>query len=53
MYKIVANFMHFKMNSWSGSVEIGVTECDPTTLEFPACASKLQNGSWVNLTIIR
>lgn len=36
------------MNSWSGSLVIGVTECDPMHIEFPACASKLQNGSWVS-----
>jgi len=24
--------------SWSGSIEIGVTECDPETLEIPSCA---------------
>ncbi|KAK9728651.1 Neuralized [Popillia japonica] len=36
-----------KVNSWSGSLVIGVTECDPMHLEFPACASKLQNGSWI------
>lgn len=41
------------MSSWSGSVEIGVTECDPVTLEFPACASKLQNGSWVNQLFLK
>lgn len=37
------------MNSWSGSIEIGVTTCDPMNLEFPQlpCASKLQNGSWI------
>lgn len=35
------------MNSWSGSVEIGVTQGDPLVVELPACASKLQNGSWV------
>lgn len=39
-----------QMNSWSGSIEIGVTTSDPVSLEFPACASKLQNGSWVTIT---
>ncbi|KAK4880128.1 hypothetical protein RN001_008274 [Aquatica leii] len=36
-----------KVNSWSGSLEIGVTETDPLHFEFPACASRLQNGTWI------
>ena len=24
-----------KINSWSGSIEVGVTQCDPNTLESP------------------
>ncbi|PSN29127.1 Neuralized-like protein 4 [Blattella germanica] len=36
-----------KINSWSGSVEIGVTSCDPETLEFPSSATDLRDGSWV------
>ncbi|KAK5646861.1 hypothetical protein RI129_005325 [Pyrocoelia pectoralis] len=36
-----------KVNSWSGSLEIGVTDCDPLHFEFPACASRLQNGTWI------
>lgn len=35
------------ISSWSGSLEIGVTDINPLSLEFPACASKLQHGSWV------
>lgn len=33
--------------SWSGSIEIGVTECDPETLEIPSCAINLRHGSWI------
>lgn len=35
------------MISWSGSIEIGVTECDPETVELPACATNLRHGSWI------
>lgn len=35
------------MISWSGSIEIGVTICDPETLELPACAVNLNDGSWI------
>ena len=24
-----------KINSWSGSIEVGVTQCDPNTLDSP------------------
>lgn len=33
--------------SWSGSIEIGVTECDPATLEIPSSALNLRHGSWI------
>ncbi|XP_077270706.1 neuralized E3 ubiquitin protein ligase 4 isoform X1 [Temnothorax americanus] len=36
-----------KIISWSGSIEIGVTECDPETLEIPSCAINLRHGSWI------
>ncbi|XP_015586465.1 neuralized-like protein 4 [Cephus cinctus] len=36
-----------KMISWSGSIEIGVTSCDPESMELPACATKLRHGSWI------
>ncbi|XP_067005004.1 neuralized-like protein 4 [Anabrus simplex] len=36
-----------KINSWSGSIEIGVTTCDPETLEFPSSATDLRDGSWI------
>jgi neuralized-like protein 4 len=36
-----------KISSWSGSIEIGVTTQNPETVELPACASKLKNGTWI------
>ncbi|XP_024082725.1 neuralized-like protein 4 isoform X2 [Cimex lectularius] len=33
--------------SWIGSIEIGVTACDPSSLCFPASATDLRNGSWI------
>lgn len=33
--------------SWSGSIEIGVTTCDPATLNFPVSASSFREGTWV------
>jgi neuralized-like protein 4 len=36
-----------KISSWSGSIEIGVTAQNPETVELPACASKLKNGTWI------
>jgi neuralized-like protein 4 len=38
-----------KIHSWSGSIEIGVTSCDPNTLEtpFPSSATELRQGSWI------
>uniref|UniRef100_A0A0A9ZGY0 Neuralized-like protein 4 n=3 Tax=Lygus hesperus TaxID=30085 RepID=A0A0A9ZGY0_LYGHE len=36
-----------KIESWIGSLEIGITANDPTTLEFPASATDLRNGTWV------
>jgi hypothetical protein len=38
---------HFQVNSWSGSLEIGVVDCDPLHFEFPACSSKIQNATWI------
>ena len=42
----------FQINSWSGSVEIGVTACDPDCLEFPSSATDLRGGSWVRLSLL-
>ncbi|XP_014117364.1 PREDICTED: neuralized-like protein 4, partial [Pseudopodoces humilis] len=36
-----------KVNSWSGSIEVGVTALDPAELEFPSSATGLRGGSWV------
>lgn len=33
--------------SWSGSIEIGVTECNPETIGLPACAINLCQGTWI------
>lgn len=35
------------MMSWSGSIEIGITVCDPDSVELPACATNLRHGSWI------
>lgn len=35
------------MNSWSGSIEIGVTALDPAALDFPSSATGLKGGSWI------
>ncbi|KAK9500080.1 hypothetical protein O3M35_001416 [Rhynocoris fuscipes] len=36
-----------KIDSWIGSLEIGITTCDPHTLSFPSSATDLRNGTWV------
>ncbi|KZC09170.1 Neuralized-like protein 4 [Dufourea novaeangliae] len=36
-----------KMISWTGSIEIGVTECDPEVIELAACAGNLSQGTWI------
>uniref|UniRef100_A0ABL0EJW3 NHR domain-containing protein n=1 Tax=Rhodnius prolixus TaxID=13249 RepID=A0ABL0EJW3_RHOPR len=36
-----------KIESWIGSLEIGITSCDPQTLTFPSSATDLRNGTWV------
>ncbi|CAM2110649.1 unnamed protein product [Caretta caretta] len=36
-----------KVNSWSGSIEIGVTALDPDHLDFPSSATGLKGGSWI------
>jgi len=36
-----------QMIPWSGNVEIGVTECDPETMEIPSSAINLRHGSWI------
>ncbi|KAI4808410.1 hypothetical protein KUCAC02_000472 [Chaenocephalus aceratus] len=37
----------FEVNSWSGSIEIGVTALDPGALDFPSSATGLKGGSWI------
>ena len=36
-----------QVNSWSGSIEIGVTTCDPDNLVFPTSATGFHEGTWV------
>ena len=35
------------MNSWSGSIEIGVSTFDPSSLSFPTSATGFREGTWV------
>lgn len=35
------------MTIWSGSIEIGVTACDPENTNLPASATSLRHGSWI------
>ncbi|PIK52959.1 putative neuralized-like protein 4-like [Apostichopus japonicus] len=36
-----------KVGSWSGSIEIGVTTLEPGSLDIPASATALCEGSWI------
>ena len=38
-----------KVNAWSGSIEVGVTACDPDSLQspLPSSATELRRGSWI------
>ncbi|KAF4533530.1 hypothetical protein B566_EDAN001015 [Ephemera danica] len=36
-----------KISSWSGSIEMGVTACDPATFDLPSSATDLREGSWI------
>ncbi|KAK0040385.1 neuralized-like protein 4 [Biomphalaria pfeifferi] len=36
-----------KVNSWSGSIEIGVTICEPSNMNFPFSATGFRDGTWV------
>ncbi|KAF2354220.1 Transposase Tc1-like [Trinorchestia longiramus] len=38
-----------KLNTWSGSVEIGVTVCNPDVIDIPFTATDLRGGTWVLL----
>lgn len=33
-------------------MEIGITAMNPDTIDFPSCAQKLTNGTWVNLCFL-
>lgn len=39
--------IRLQVRAWCGSIEIGITESDPETLEIPSCAIKLRHGSWI------
>ena len=38
-----------KIHSWSGSIEMGITRCDPSQLDspFPSSATELREGTWI------
>ena len=38
-----------KIHSWSGSIEMGITRCDPSLLDspFPSSATELREGTWI------
>ena len=38
-----------KIHSWSGSIEMGITQCDPHMLDapFPSSATELREGTWI------
>ncbi|XP_071805443.1 neuralized-like protein 4 isoform X2 [Asterias amurensis] len=36
-----------KVETWSGSIEVGVTSLDPGNLEFPTSATGLSEGAWI------
>lgn len=44
---IVSLCSDLQVNSWSGSIEIGVTTCDPSTMKFPISATGFREGTWV------
>jgi len=39
--------LQWQVNSWSGSIEIGITTCNPDTLTLPLSATGLRDGTWV------
>lgn len=41
-------FFFFKILTWSGNIEIGLSCINPDTADLPSCARKLENGTWVN-----
>ncbi|KAK8742036.1 hypothetical protein OTU49_002070, partial [Cherax quadricarinatus] len=38
-----------KLNTWSGSIEIGVTVCNPDVIDIPITATDLRGGTWIML----
>jgi len=36
-----------QVNSWSGSLELGVTTCNPDNVVFPTSATGFREGTWV------
>lgn len=36
-----------QLNTWSGSIEIGVTVCNPDVIDIPITATDLRGGTWV------
>ncbi|KAB7508105.1 Neuralized-like protein 4 [Armadillidium nasatum] len=38
-----------KLNTWSGSIEIGVTVCNPDIIDIPITATDLKGGTWIML----
>jgi neuralized-like protein 4 len=44
---IVFFFINLQVNSWSGSIEVGLTTCDPINLVFPTSATGFREGTWV------
>lgn len=39
----------FQLNTWSGSIEIGVTVCNPDVIDIPITATDLRGGTWVGI----
>ncbi|XP_043229650.1 neuralized-like protein 4 isoform X2 [Amphibalanus amphitrite] len=46
-YQIFEVIIEAKVNSWSGGLQIGVTPCNPASLELPASAMDLRSGTWI------
>ncbi|KAG0729695.1 Neuralized-like protein 4 [Chionoecetes opilio] len=38
-----------KLNTWSGSIELGVTVCNPDVIDIPITATDLRGGTWIML----
>lgn len=42
-------FYSLKINTWSGSIEIGVITCDPSTIDPSTTATMIVDGAWVSI----